>query len=77
MPSPEDHTITDLRRELHKAREALSSAEAHLAKHAEMNAALHCAQRVEYSPLHTKVAAAIEDIDHALARTAWARHSPP
>lgn len=64
-----DPTITDLRRELEKAREALTGAEQHLARHAEMNAALHCAERVMYSPLHAKVIAAIAGIDHALART--------
>ncbi len=64
-----DPTITDLRRELAKACEALTSAETHLARHAEMNAALHCAERIMYSPLHAKVAAAIAGIEHALART--------
>ena len=64
-----DPTITDLRRELEKAREALSAAETHLARHAEMNAALHCADRVMYSPLHAKVTNAIAGIEHALART--------
>jgi hypothetical protein len=64
-----DPTITDLRRELEKAREALAGAEQHLARHAEMNAALHCAERVMYSPLHGKVAAAMNGVDHALART--------
>jgi hypothetical protein len=34
-----------------------------------MNAALHCADRVMYSPLHAKVTAAIAGIDHALNRT--------
>lgn len=64
-----DPTITDLRRELDKAREALTAAETHLARHAEMNAALHCADRVLYSPLHAKVINAIGQIDHALIRT--------
>jgi hypothetical protein len=64
-----DPTITDLRRELEKARDALAAAEVHLARHAEMNAALHCAERVMYSPLHAKVTAAIAGIEHALART--------
>jgi len=64
-----DPTVTDLRRELEKARAALNAAETHLARHAEMNAALHCAERVMYSPLHAKVSAAITGIDHALART--------
>jgi len=63
-------TITDLRRELEKAREALVAAETQLARHAEMNAALHCSERVMYSPLHAKVYAAIDQITHALARTA-------
>lgn len=64
-----DPTITDLRRELDKAREALIAAETHLARHAEMNAALHCTDRVMYSPLHAKVYAAIHQATHALART--------
>jgi hypothetical protein len=63
-------TITDLRRELEKARHALTAAQAHLAAHAEANAALHCASdSVMYSPLHAKVTGAIAGIDHALART--------
>jgi hypothetical protein len=64
-----DPTITDLRRELEKAREALNGASTHLARHAEMNAALHCATNVMYSPLYSKVNAAIQGIEHALART--------
>ena len=64
-----DPTVTDLRRELAKAREALAAAETHLARHAEMNAALHCAADVFYSPLHAKVAAALTGVDRALERT--------
>lgn len=64
-----DPTITDLRRELDKARDALTDAAIHLARHAEMNAALHCATNVMYSPLHAKVTAAVRSIDHALERT--------
>lgn len=64
-----DPTITDLRRELEKARLALIDAQSHLAAHAEANAALHCATEVFYSPLHAKVTAAIAGIEHALART--------
>jgi hypothetical protein len=62
-------TITDLRRELEKAQIALIAALKHLGAHAEMNAALHCADRVMYSPLHAKIENAIGGIDHALART--------
>ena len=62
-------TITDLRRELEKARLALIDAQSHLSAHAQMNAALHCATEVFYSPLHAKVTAAIAGIEHALART--------
>lgn len=61
--------ITDLRRELEKARLALIDAVSHLSAHAEANAALHCATEVFYSPLHAKVTAAINGIDLALART--------
>lgn len=64
-----DPTITDLRRELEKARHALIDAQSHLAAHAQMNAALHCAPEVFYSPLHAKVTAAIAGVEHALART--------
>lgn len=64
-----DPIVTDLRRELAKAREALTAAHKHLTAHAEMNAALHCATAVMYSPLHAKVVSAIAGIDHALQRT--------
>jgi len=64
-----DPTITDLRRELEKAQIALIAALKHLGAHAEMNAALHCADRVMYSPLHAKIESTIDGIDHALART--------
>lgn len=64
-----DPTITDLRRELEKAQIALIAALKHLGAHAEMNAALHCADRVMYSPLHAKVDSAIQGIAFALART--------
>jgi len=64
-----DPTITDLRRELEKARHALIDTQSHLAAHAQMNAALHCAPEVFYSPLHAKVTAAIAGVEHALART--------
>lgn len=63
------NTVVDLRRELDKAREALTGCQTHLARHAEANAALHCADRVMYSPLHAKVDAAIAGIEHALKRT--------
>lgn len=72
-----DPIVTDLRRELAKAREALKGAEQHLARHAESNAALHCAERVMYSPLHAKVTAALHGIDHALARTEPSPTPPP
>lgn len=64
-----DPTITDLRRELEKARYALVDAQSHLTAHAQANAALHCATEVFYSPLHAKVTAAIAGIEHALTRT--------
>ncbi|NUQ95801.1 MAG: hypothetical protein HOY79_04330 [Streptomyces sp.] len=69
MTPAEDSTIQDLRRELEKAREALGAASTHLARHAEMNASLHCAATVMYSPLHAKVTAAIRGIDQVLDRT--------
>lgn len=64
-----DPIVTDLRRELEKAQLALVDAQTHLTAHAQMNAALHCATDVFYSPLHAKVTAAITGIDHALNRT--------
>jgi hypothetical protein len=64
-----DPIVTDLRRELAKARLALIDAQSHLAAHAQMNAALHCATDVFYSPLHAKVTAAVAGIEHALERT--------
>lgn len=64
-----DPTVTDLRRELEKARLALIASQSHLAAHAEMNAALHCSTTVLHSPLHAAVTAAIQQIEHALTRT--------
>jgi hypothetical protein len=64
-----DPPVTDLRRELEKARHALIDAQTHLAAHSEMNAALRCATTVMYSPLHAKVTAAIQQTEHALLRT--------
>lgn len=65
MPDP---AITDLRRDLAKARDVLEAAQTHLAAHAEANAALHCATAVMYSPLHARITAAIAGISQALAR---------
>jgi hypothetical protein len=70
-------TITDLRRELEKARAALIGAQTHLSAHAHMNAALHCATEVFHSPLHAKVTAAIAGIEHALDRTAQTEPTTP
>jgi len=67
-PSP-DPTVNDLRRELEKALDALQECLRHLSRHAEMNAALHCSERVMYSPLHAKTEAAVTGIKHALTRT--------
>ena len=64
-----DPTITDLRRELAKAEDTLIVCLRHLTSHAEMNAALHCSERVMYSPLHAKVEATIDGIAHARLRT--------
>jgi hypothetical protein len=64
-----DPTNADLRRELAKTRDTLAACETHLARHAEANAALHCATNVMYSPLHARVVAAVRGIDHALERT--------
>lgn len=72
-----DEVLADLRRELEKARETLVAVEKHLARTAEANAALHVAERVMYSPLHAKVAAALTGIDHALERTQQAPGMEP
>ena len=69
MAQSPDPSVIDLRRELEKARAALIDAQSHLSAHAHMNAALHCATEVFYSPLHAKVTAAIAGIEHALNRT--------
>ena len=60
--------IDDMLRELAKARDALAAAQMHLARHAEANAALHCSERVMYSPLHARVTSAITGIDQAIQR---------
>ncbi|MFI7278467.1 hypothetical protein [Streptomyces sp. NPDC049879] len=62
--------LVDMRRELEKARDTLASVELHLARQAEANAALHCATRVIYSPLHSKVAATRAGIDRTLGAPA-------
>jgi hypothetical protein len=64
-----DPTITDLRRELAKAEGTLIACLRHLSSHAEMNAALHCSERVMYSPLHAKVEATIDGLARARQRT--------
>lgn len=69
MTPAENATITDLRRELEKAEDALSGCLLYLSRHAQGNAALHCSERVMYSPLHAKVEAVIAGITHALKRT--------
>ncbi|WP_309049063.1 hypothetical protein [Streptomyces sp.] len=66
MPDP---TVIDLRRELAKAEETLIACLRHLSSHAEMNAALHCSERVMYSPLHAKVEATIDGLARARMRT--------
>lgn len=58
----------DLRRELDKALDTLLAVRRYLARHAEMNAALHCATRVMYSPLHARVESAVTGAQQALAR---------
>ena len=62
-------TIADLRRELEKAHDTLEVVQRHLAAVAEGNAALHCADRVIYSPLHAKVEATINGVRMALMVT--------
>jgi hypothetical protein len=69
MTPANDPTLNDLRRELAKAEDALSNCLLHLSRHAQANAALHCSERVMYSPLHAKVETAIAGIVHALKRT--------
>ncbi len=59
-------TNEDLIRELDKATEALSWAEKHLTRENEANAALHCNERVFYSPLTTQVHNALESLERVL-----------
>lgn len=63
------NAIADLRRELAKSAEALNAAEKYLRLYAEHNAALHLGDRVMYSPLHGKVAAAAFSAEQALKAT--------
>lgn len=64
-----DPLIADLRRELAKATDVLALAERHLARHAEANAALHCSERVMYSPLHARVASVLLSAERVLLLT--------
>lgn len=57
----------DLIRELEKAHEALHWAEKHLCASNEANAALHCNERVFYSPLTTQVHNARESMERVIA----------
>lgn len=69
--APPDPATADLRRELDKAHAVLLNVQEYLAKHAEMNAALHCASgRVMYSPLHAQVTAAAHNLRTTLNHTA-------
>lgn len=54
--------MTDAQRELEKIHEALTWANKHFFHEGEMNAALHCSDRVLFSPLATKVAYALESV---------------
>ncbi|MGH3355245.1 MAG: hypothetical protein ACRDOJ_05070 [Nocardioidaceae bacterium] len=58
----------DLTRELDKARDTLDACLTYLERYAEANAALHCADRVMYSPLHARVDTAIAGLDEAISR---------
>ncbi|MEU1309465.1 hypothetical protein ABZ419_11300 [Streptomyces cinnamoneus] len=64
-----DPTVTDLRRELEKARRTLDSTHRYLAAQAEVTAALHCTDVIMRMPLHTQVITTIASIEHALTRT--------
>lgn len=67
---PPDPLVADLRRELGKTLVALGQCRDYLARHAEANAALHCASdRVMHSPLHAAVVHAIHGAQAALDRT--------
>ena len=57
----------DLVRELGKIEEALKWTEKHLCSANESNAALHCNERVFYSPLTTQVHEARESVVRLLA----------
>lgn len=61
-------TTDDLARELGKAIEALTWAEKYLTRENESNAALHCNDRVFYSPLTTQVHEARESLERVLVQ---------
>jgi hypothetical protein len=58
--------IMNLKRELEKAREVLKLCELYLARHAEMNAAIHCSEKVMYSPLHSRVQSSLYSVERYL-----------
>lgn len=58
----------DALRELTKIEDALAWAERHFEKVSEANAALHCNDRVMYSPLAGKISAALSSVELVRAR---------
>lgn len=60
--------VTDLRRELAKARDALIACKRYLTSYSGANAALHLAATVHYSPLHALVTTTITGAEAAIAR---------
>lgn len=62
-------TVDDLRREMAKMLDVLDMCEQHLSHHAAANAALHCSDKVMYSPLHARVTSVMAGASAALMRT--------
>jgi hypothetical protein len=60
-------TRDDLVRELEKTAEALAWTERHLTHTNEANAAMHCNERIFYSPLTTQVHNALESTERLIA----------
>jgi hypothetical protein len=69
-----DDVTTDMARELAKAYDTLSTVERYLARLAEKNAALHCAERVIYSPLHARVTGTMLSIRNKLSTLGVSYH---
>lgn len=70
-PTPDELTAiaADLRREITKALPVIESCLRHLGHRAEANAALHCAPRTVYPPLHAQMEATRMSLEQVLNST--------